>query len=86
MRDSVGGDEFGVPVYIIEKNATQQIRINLNEYKDHQYIDIRTFYCFDGEFKPSKKGVTLPPELYPELLQGIVILGEVLGMSADDET
>lgn len=76
-------DRYGIPVHTFDKNKTERIRIALNEYKGHQYIDIRTFYLSDGEYKPSAKGVTLKTELYPELLKGVMELAATLGIDAD---
>jgi hypothetical protein len=77
-------DEFGVPVHVIPKGPREQIRISLNEYRGFDYIDIRSFYLSDHGYRPSKKGVTLKKDLYPELFRGIMQLGETLGF--DDET
>lgn len=76
-------DRYGIPVHTFDKNKKERIRIALNEYKGHQYIDIRTFYLQDGEYKPSAKGVTLKTELYPELLKGVMDLASVLGIDAN---
>lgn len=73
-------DDYGVPVYTFEKNKREQIRISINEFKGTEYIDIRTFYQENGQFKPSGKGVTLKKELYPELLKGVLELADVLGI------
>ncbi len=63
----------------IEKLTGEVIRIALNEYKDKEYIDIRTYYMADdGELKPTKKGVTIPKEQYPELKEAILGLEELL--------
>jgi hypothetical protein len=76
-------DQYGIPVHSFAKNKREQIRIALNEYQGHQYIDIRTFFLADGEFKPSGKGVTLKKELFPELVKGVMDLAEVLGIDLD---
>jgi hypothetical protein len=76
-------DQYGIPVHSFAKNKREQIRIALNEYQGHQYIDIRTFYEADGKFKPSAKGVTLNKDLYPELLKGVMELASVLGIDLD---
>lgn len=77
-------DDFGVPVHVIEKKENEQLRISINEYKGHQYIDIRSFFNTGGEFLPSRKGVTLKVDDYPELLQGVILLGQTLGFDVDD--
>ncbi len=55
---------------VVEKNSRERIEVRAAEYEGHQYIDIRTYWRAkdDGEWKPSKKGVTLRPELVGELI------------------
>lgn len=72
--------EYGVPAHIIPKNKKDQIRIGLNEYNGKRYLDVRQFYKAEREeWKPTPKGVTVPMELYPELLRGVLLLGEMIG-------
>lgn len=72
--------DYGVPAHIISKNKRDQIRIGLNEYQGKQYLDLRQFYKSEGnEWKPSPKGLTVPVDLYPELLRGVLLLGEMIG-------
>ncbi len=72
--------DYGVPAHIIPKNKRDQIRIGLNEYKEKQYLDIRQFYRGDeNDWKPTSKGVTIPVDLYPELLRGVLLLGDMIG-------
>ena len=53
----------------IEKNADEEIRVSLREYKGHPFIDVRVYWKPpEGEPGPTKKGVTLNPELFPELM------------------
>lgn len=54
--------------YFIEKREGERVRIGINEYQGKEYIDIRVFYENDaGEWSPTKKGITLPPEKLDEL-------------------
>lgn len=63
-----------------DKNATEEVRISLTEYKGHELMDLRVYYCPpDGEAVPTKKGITISIELYPELKEAILKLGEELG-------
>ena len=56
------------------------MRASLTEYKGKQYIDLRVFYKADNdEFRPSKKGLTLSPELLPELEEALHKLKEAVG-------
>lgn len=44
------------------------IRVALTEFRKRQYIEIRTYYMAeDGEWRPTKKGITLSPELMREV-------------------
>jgi len=39
------------------------IRVELSEFKGNQYIGARIYFMDDrGDWKPTKKGLTLPPE------------------------
>jgi hypothetical protein len=48
----------------IPRNATEQIQVSINSYKNKQYLDLRVYYTTDdGEnWLPTKKGVTISPE------------------------
>ncbi len=74
-------DKYGVLVHCFDRNSREQIRISINEYMGTKYLDIRVFYKDkrSEEYLPSKKGVTLATDKYPELLDGIIELGETLG-------
>lgn len=40
------------------------VKVSLTEFKGRQYVEIRTYYMADdGEWKPTRKGITLPPDL-----------------------
>ena len=48
----------------IARNATEQLQISINSYKEKQYLDLRIYYTTDeGEtWLPTKKGVTVSPD------------------------
>lgn len=47
----------------IERNETEVLRVSTAEYKGRNYVDVRIYFeGDDGEWKPTKKGVTLQPE------------------------
>lgn len=62
-----------VVVAEIERNKLEKIRITRGSYKETQYLDIRLFFLDpkDGELRPTKKGLTLPVKLLPELIKGL---------------
>lgn len=46
----------------------KELRVLLAEYQGSKYIDIRVYYQdrVDGDWKPTKSGVTVPPGLLAE--------------------
>lgn len=62
-----------------QKNSFEEIQINAREYKGQQYVDIRTYVrSSNEEMVPTKKGVSIPIELYIEFSKGISILEDKL--------
>ncbi|MCU0596609.1 MAG: transcriptional coactivator p15/PC4 family protein, partial [Desulfobacterota bacterium] len=54
-------------VHSFPKNPLEEVRISLSVYRGKQYIDLRIYYKGDdGEFHPSKKGLTVSPDLLPD--------------------
>lgn len=64
----------------IQRNEREIVRVALSEFSGREFIDIRIFYRDEatGEYKPTKKGVTLSKDLYPELKKAVDSLGEVI--------
>ncbi len=47
----------------LAKNSTEKLRVAISEYKGYTFLDVRVYYEDDqGEFKPTKKGITLKKE------------------------
>ena len=74
-----------------EKNATEVVRVSLTEYRGRKLVDMRVYYSDDaGEYRPTKKGVSLSVEVYPDLKRALLELEKVLLeraiISADDLT
>jgi hypothetical protein len=62
------------------KNATEEVRVSLSEYKGHKLIDLRIYYePEDGEDRrPTKKGITIDVGLYPELKKAMLMVEKEL--------
>jgi len=77
-----GSDEFGIPVYEYEKSKSARIRFHVQQYMGTDFLDIREFFKdrTSGEWKPTKKGITIQPHLYTEFLNGVVQSAEALGL------
>lgn len=48
----------------IPRTATEEIQVQLSEYKGKKFLDLRIFYTTDGgnTWNPTKKGVAVYPE------------------------
>lgn len=56
----------------IERNDLEVVRVEKREFKGHEFVDIRIYYQNDsGEWKPTKKGVTLNPDKIDELVEAL---------------
>ncbi|MCK5786373.1 MAG: transcriptional coactivator p15/PC4 family protein [Candidatus Sabulitectum sp.] len=63
------------------------VRIALTEFRKRQYIEIRTYYMADdGEWKPTRKGITLNPDLMKEVHQALGKALEDVENAEDIET
>jgi len=57
----------------IKKNSKEVIRISQSEYKGHSFIDLRIFFeDGNGEYHPTKKGISFNPAIAKELVEGIL--------------
>jgi hypothetical protein len=64
----------------ITKNAREQVFLSLSEFKGHRLIDIRVHVPGEqeGEWVPTRKGVSLAVSLYPAFKQGLAQLEKAL--------
>ena len=66
-------------VRVIEKGASGRIHIRLSKFRDKDYLDIRNFYeGEEGEWLPTRKGVAVPVDLYPELMDALTAAKELI--------
>ncbi len=67
----------------IRKNASEVIRIEWDEYQGVELLHVRVWYDDGtGDYKPSRKGLSLRPETWREILPSIQ---EALGPEAVDD-
>jgi hypothetical protein len=67
-------------VYSFPKNPLEEVRASITVFKGKQYADLRIYYKGDdGEYHPSKKGLTLSLDLFSELEEAVRKLSEVVG-------
>lgn len=55
------------------KNETEEVRFSIRRYKDRAYLDLRVWFqpSEGGEYRPTKKGLTLGVEFLPELRRAL---------------
>ena len=65
----------------IKKNSSEVYRIYEKEYEGYKFIDVRIYYMdkATGEYKPTKKGISIMPNNVEELINGILKAMEVMG-------
>lgn len=59
----------------IPRSATEEIHVQINEYKGKKYLDLRVYYTTDDgiNWNPTKKGITIPPDKLSEFREAIEI-------------
>lgn len=59
----------------ITKSTKEQLEIGVKVYRGHEFLDVRSM--FEGRedriFRPSKKGLTFPPDVLHDLQKGLEI-------------
>ena len=62
-----------------EKNATEVVRVSLTEYRGRKLLDVRVYYSDDeGQYRPTKKGVSLSVDVYPDFKRALLELEKIL--------
>ena len=62
-----------------EKNATEVVRVSLTEYRGRKLVDVRVYYSdSEGQYHPTKKGVSLSVDVYPDFKRAMLALEKVL--------
>ncbi len=67
------------PVAEMEKGPNEKIFFSLSEYKGKNYADIRIHFENDeGEWKPTRKGLTISVDRFAEFKDNVGALEEFL--------
>ncbi len=62
-----------------EKNATEVVRVSLTEYRGRKLVDVRVYYSDnEGQYRPTKKGVSLSVDVYPDFKRAMLALEKIL--------
>lgn len=66
-------------VHTIEKRDDERVCFSVSEYKGHPYVSIRVhFRGDDGQWHPTKKGITVSAEQLEEIERGVAALREAV--------
>jgi hypothetical protein len=63
----------------IAKNPTEEVRVSFTSYRGYDLLDIRVYFQDDqGEWRPTKRGVSLSVDSVAELRDAVMKAGEML--------
>jgi len=48
-----------------QKNSQEEFRFTITSFRGNEYADIRIYYENEGDFLPSRKGITVSPDAWP---------------------
>ena len=56
-----------------DKNASEEVRVQLREFRGHQLLDMRVYFRPDdgSEPRPTRKGLSVSINLMPKLLEAV---------------
>ena len=71
----------------IKKNSSEVYRIYEKEYEGYKFIDVRIYYMDknSGEYKPTKKGISIMPNNAGQVIECIIKAMEVMGFTKDEK-
>lgn len=57
---------------VIRKNAREEIRITLDDFKGYQLVNLRVWFdAGNGDYRPGKQGLAFRLDLLPEVLEAL---------------
>ena len=86
MAENVQESEERV-VKVIDKGLGGRIYVRLSRFRERDYLDVRNFYeTDDGEWKPTRKGIAIPVELYGELMIALKEAEPIIAERSQEKT
>ncbi len=62
----------------IQKNTREVIRISVQEFKGTNVVDVRVFFQINGDWVPTRKGISLTESVLDEVIEGLEDAREAL--------
>jgi hypothetical protein len=76
-------DDSSQLVAQFEKNAKEEVRVSIDDFRGRKIINMRVYYRSDsGQRLPGKQGLALAVDRYRDLADAILRLGEALQAQA----
>lgn len=64
----------------IEKNTRERVRVTIEEYRGHKFIDCRVYYRDEaGEWQPTRKGIALNADTLNDVIAALQKGSDALG-------
>ncbi len=66
-------------IYSFQKNAKEEVRISLSDYKGYDLIDVRVYFLDAGseeKWQPSRRGICMQCDHMQRLLEGLKLACE----------
>lgn len=65
---------MSTPIATIGKNASEEVRVTLDEFKGHRLCDMRVYAVFSAAAvpMPTKKGLSVRVDMLDDLIAGLV--------------
>lgn len=69
------------------KNSVEEFVISLSDFNKTRFVDIRVWFRVDGtkELSPTKKGVSIPVERFPEFFEALKKANDILKNKRSEE-
>lgn len=70
---------------VLQARGSEALVLSRRAYRGREFLDLRRFWLPDGaeEWRPTRRGVTVPVDLVPDLAESLArLLGEELGGAA----
>lgn len=72
-------DDSSQLVAQFEKNAKEEVRVSIDDFRGRKIINMRVYYRSDtGQWMPGKQGLALAVDRYRDLADAVLKLGEGL--------
>lgn len=70
QSDAKAGPQQGEPIARIPR-GNRELRIEWGSYKDHQFVDCRLWVKIGDDFRPSRAGITIPPNQVDDVIAAL---------------